>query len=332
MIPNEVISAWHLIDVRPLSGGLINQTYRASINSTPVILQKLNPIFKPEIHYNIQAVCKHATSNSALTFAELVPNINGQLWTEVQDQVWRVQTHIAGDTLHGNISRKASESAGMLVGRFHESLTNFSWTYQAPRAAHDTQSYLNKLRAIAKEKEQDESWRALAAGVLELSVDMPDLWKFPLRHCHGDLKISNLLFKGDNAVALIDLDTLGALPIAYDFGDALRSWGNTSTEDAPPQLCLETCDAALKGYLNEVEGSFGNDEFLSIADGLWVIATELAARFAIDYVEDYYFGWDSNKFPSRKAHNMVRAQGQLQLAKSARASVDHLKSTIESCL
>jgi hypothetical protein len=53
--------------------------------------------------------------------------------------------------------------------------------------------------------------------------------------------------------------------------------------------------------------------------GLEVVCIELAARFCVDAFDDSYFGWDPARFPSRRAHNLVRARGQLALALDVRA-------------
>ena len=58
------------------------------------------------------------------------------------------------------------------------------------------------------------------------------------------------------------------------------------------------------------------------------IATELAARFAVDAFEDAYFGWDPSRFPSRSEHNRVRALSQLALARSVRARADALEALV----
>jgi hypothetical protein len=50
--------------------------------------------------------------------------------------------------------------------------------------------------------------------------------------------------------------------------------------------------------------------------GVQTIALELAARFCVDAFEDRYFGWDPQRFPSRREHNRVRAAGQLELAQA----------------
>jgi Ser/Thr protein kinase RdoA (MazF antagonist) len=55
----------------------------------------------------------------------------------------------------------------------------------------------------------------------------------PLRVCHNDTKLNNILFskKDHTALCLIDLDTLMKGYFYYDFGDALRTIANSAPED-----------------------------------------------------------------------------------------------------
>jgi hypothetical protein len=46
------------------------------------------------------------------------------------------------------------------------------------------------------------------------------------------------------------------------------------------------------------------------------ITLELAARFLIDVVHDAYFGFDTARYPHRRAHNVARARGQYHLAQT----------------
>ena len=56
----------------------------------------------------------------------------------------------------------------------------------------------------------------------------------------------------------------------------------------------------------------------AVVIGLETVCVELAARFCVDIFDDRYFGWDASRYPSRRAHNEVRARGQLALATSVR--------------
>jgi hypothetical protein len=50
--------------------------------------------------------------------------------------------------------------------------------------------------------------------------------------------------------------------------------------------------------------------------GARTISLELAARFCADALHESYFGWNPQKFPTRGAHNLVRARGQLAVSRS----------------
>jgi hypothetical protein len=132
--------------------------------------------------------------------------------------------------------------------------------------------------------------------------------------------VSNILFDSDGtALCLIDLDTLGTQRLAYEMGDALRSWCNPSGEDKDaPSIDLELLRSALDGYLNETRDLISVAERQSIGAGLETVCLELAARFCGDVFHDRYFGWDATRFPSRRAHNLIRARGQLALGLSVR--------------
>ena len=63
---------------------------------------------------------------------------------------------------------------------------------------------------------------------------LEDLSKLPKRHAHGDLKVTNIRFDGQDetrVAGILDLDTFAQMPLVFEMGDAFRSWCNTGTED-----------------------------------------------------------------------------------------------------
>ena len=76
-------------------------------------------------------------------------------------------------------------------------------------------------------------------------------------------------------------------------------------------------DAEAGSTGNLVRGGLGRalngDERRALLLGPEWISLELAARFAADALRENYFGWDPTRFPSRGAHNLVRARGQWAL-------------------
>ena len=118
----------------------------------------------------------------------------------------------------------------------------------------------------------------------------------------------------------VDLDTLAKGTLAFELGDAMRSWCNPHGEDAG-RVTLEPRTLPPRSGRSGVADSITTtDERRSIVIGLETVCVELAARFAIDVFEDRYFGWDTARFPSRRAHNLVRARGQLALAREVRGA------------
>src|SRR4029453_6738657 len=95
----------------------------------------------------------------------------------------------------------------------------------------------------------------LASQILAAAQALPPLPPLDERVCHGDLKFNNVRFAGaqgperEAALCLIDLDTVGPLALAYELGDAWRSWCNRAGEDdVHAVLDLEIMEASLQGY------------------------------------------------------------------------------------
>ncbi len=324
MIP-DAWSALRGLPVRPAEdAGLINTTLIAG-DPARYVAQRVNPIFAPEVHHDIEAVTAHLAARGLPT-PRLARTDQGDLWArDAEGGVWRVLDFIPGRTVH-RLSSAApapalARAAGALVARFHRAVDDLDHTYRHVRpGVHDTPLHMERLArtvAVAVPVPQSED-RALADAILDAWRTWQGRLDTPARHCHGDLKVSNLRFtEAGEGVCLLDLDTFARMPLDAELGDAWRSWCNPGGEDLwDARFDLEIFRAAVAGY-NE-ERPLTAEERETIAGAMERIALELAARFCRDVFEDRYFGWDPARFPSRKAHNLARARSQLALARSAR--------------
>lgn len=325
---------------------LINLTYvvRSAIGTTraPLVLQRLHPVFGPSVHVDIEAVTLHLAAQG-LTTPRLIHTRDGQLWiteqAEPQPRAWRALSYIDGITIHRSHDPRSLESAADLLGRFHSALEDFEHEFVHQRPLHDTEKHLAKLRdALAtRPAAADQEAQALGAEVLRHAEGLCLRFdEFPRRVIHGDPKLSNVMFhRADpgRAQCMIDLDTVGRGHLAYELGDAMRSWCNPAGEDSDA-VCIEAdvFRALIAGYAGARPAGVGQAEILSAIDGFETVSLELASRFAADVIADAYWGWDSTRFASRREHNLVRARAQLALSRSVRQRRGELLSLAESAI
>lgn len=313
---------WQASAISPHVSGLINKTYvvRDDAGVPIAALQQLHPIFAAEVNLDIEAVTEHLAARG-LDTPRLVRTRDGRAWVEHEGRVWRALSWVAGESVHAVPSPAWAEAGGVLVGKFHRAIADFTYDYRFTRAGvHDTPAHLAKLRDRVTIG-SDEEARDLGQEILAAADALPALPVTAKRHVHGDLKISNLIFRGSplRGVCLVDLDTVAKGTIAFELGDAMRSWCNPHGEDAGSvKLDLEIFRAAIAGFRSEADAIVSDDERVSIVHGLETVCIELAARFAVDAFDDCYFGWDPVRFPSRRVHNLVRAKGQLALGLAVR--------------
>jgi Ser/Thr protein kinase RdoA (MazF antagonist) len=171
----------------------------------------------------------------------------------------------------------------------------------------------------------------LAKLILAAADRLDPLPDVPERIVHGDPKVNNILFTPDRtrAICLIDLDTLTPMRLPLELGDAFRSWCNPAGEDrSRAWFSLELFEAAIGGYAAEAAGSVTPAEWRSIVTATETLYVELAARFCADALNESYFGWNAREFPSRSEHNQVRAESQLNAARSLADQRDAVQAAV----
>lgn len=325
MIPSDVAAAWGWTTdaLTPVAGGLINATYVVRDSGRPVAaLQRLHAIFGAEVNLDIEVVTAHLASQGVET-PRLLRTQDGRAWVEHGPHVWRATTWVDGEAVAAVPDVTWAAAGGALVGQFHRAIANLDYTYRFERAGvHDTIAHMTRLAGHISQPAANAEYVALGREILDAVRELPNLPEQPRRHVHGDLKISNLIFRRHptRGAALVDLDTVGWGTLAFELGDAMRSWCNRSGEDAGRiRFEVELFAAAVESFRSVADPVVTRDERLAIPAGLETICLELAARFANDLFDDKYFGWDPKRFASRRDHNLVRARGQLELARQVRA-------------
>ncbi len=312
--------------VEPLGSGLINDTFAVREGERDWVLQRVHTVFSPEIHHNIAAVTEHLASKGIAT-PRLRPTRDGALWSERSGRVWRVMTRMPGVTFDRMRGAGQARAAAAALGRFHRGLEDLDHVFVGLRSGvHDTPAHLQRLREAVAEHTQHrlyEDVAPLAEVLLRAAPSLPALHDLPSRVVHGDPKLNNVMFAGSQgdaaleALGLIDLDTVAPMPLHLELGDAWRSWCNPKGEDEAQALFdLDVFEASVHGYA-QTGPSLLPAERVALTYGVEVISLELAARFLADALNESYFGWNRDAYPSAGEHNLVRARGQWSLHEAA---------------
>ncbi len=300
--------------VEPLKGGLINRTWLVSTGNERLVLQWVNPIFPPEVTDDMVAVTQHLIAHGVETFRVLPTQSGGHvvaaatLFDDAKGS-YRLLSYLEG------VPPQESDlgPASIALGRFHAVLSTLTHTFAQIRDIHNTPEHVAALQGTL---EKHSTHRLMGEVAPLATVCLRELHglvhhpKLPPRSVHGDPKRENFLLVKGHPV-LLDLDTVGPHSLFGELGDFVRSWCNQEGEFSLDlfQLFWSHWSRGFGVPLTE-----GERELLGTAP--LVITLELACRFLRDSLEESYFAWDPNSFPSAGAHNIARAKRQLQFALS----------------
>ena len=336
MIPQDIIDAYDfgtIKSVKPISVGLIHQTYQILAKNGTFIAQRLHPVL--------------ASAAIGKDFFVVTKNLK-VLAKDKEGRMWRVQTFLPGATFTAVRDAKMAREAGAMFGRFHKTLAGLKYDFKSKKILHETDKIFAAFVKVVKKNWKNPLLDDVAEDVAFLANEMHKVLlpaSLPLRAIHGDPKISNLLFddKG-RASGIVDLDTCNRRPLLVETGDMFRSWCGMQEDDAKNVFRLDIFKAGWKGYLASVspphreEGSgvVASKGFLTarerklVPKSVATITLELASRFLADYFEDNYFGWDDSRYPSRRAHNLARARGQLALYRDIQKKMIKMEAIVNS--
>ena len=239
------------------------------------------------------------------------------------------------DTAQGtDLARQAART----FGEFHQQLDDLppDEIHESIIGFHHTPSRLEQLEAaVASDpegrqegcKKEIEYARSLKT-IANVLVDAMAAGEIPVRVCHNDTKINNILFDysgpTDTAMTVIDLDTVMPGTMLYDFGDLVRTstWPGAEDEaDASKvYVSMELFEALVRGWLGGAGEIMKDREvsYLPLAGRL--ITYNIGLRFLTDYLNgDKYFA------TQREGQNLDRARVQFAMIRD----MERNKATME---
>ena len=317
------------------SGGLINSTWIVRDGKRRFVLQRLNAIFDLSVNSTLDKVSAFLLRSCART-TTLVKTINNTPYVLNGKDCWRCLSYVVGETYTALKSAKHAAVAGRALGNFHAAMTAYPERNALPKInVHNLSLHRTNLIAALENHPRHRHQSSISQVAEEILTGIertPKVPNFPPSILHGDPKVSNFIFDDKSQTAcLIDLDTVGQGQLLSELGDAFRSWCNLAGEDTEKSdFDMEIFSEALKGYLSVKHTPLRAEQFGHIGTATEIICLELAARFCADALNETYFGWDKHLFESASEHQLLRARGQLCLAKSVGSRKADILKVVES--
>lgn len=348
----------HAIRLEPTGSGHINKTYLLYADDRPYcIIQRINTTIFPQYEKmirNAQLIEMHLRDKKAKGLYDLqilrhFPTVKGTyaMVSETDGHAWRALENISDAYSVDTVSTAAeAETAANAFGMFAAALADFNseQLYPVIPDFHNLAMRVEKYKLSIKMDTQDRVSicqqevefvnRHANALVEELQELMKDL---PLRACHNDTKINNMMFDsllmnepsssqsatagasdsegkmmGYRAKAVIDLDTCMHGYLLFDFGDMVRTFCSPEEEDSTNLANVvvreDVFAAIVKGYITPLRSSISRKELESFLLGAKVMPFMIGLRFLTDFVDgDVYF-------PTKyDLHNLDRARNQFAL-------------------
>lgn len=332
--------------------GNVNQTYKVNFRlpegkEKSFLVQNVNTYaFRNPVGLmnNIDKVTEHIRSKKpgkpALHFHHTVDR---KTYISDGDNFWRMTNYVPSVTFNSAKDLNVIRNAGRAFGEFQMDLADFDIRelIETIPGFHNTPARYEKLERAVLENQAGRvsqvrpeldylmQIRDTACSLTRLQQE----GKLPLRVTHNDTKINNVLFdeESEEALIVIDLDTVMPGLIGHDFGDAIRFAGNFVAEDSPDcgqvGVNLEVFRAFAQGFLEKTAGTMKPMEIETLGLSPIVMTVEVAVRFLTDYLDgDKYF---KTLYPE---HNLVRTRNQIALARDMLDKKPEMERIIRECM
>lgn len=338
----------------PYGNGHINRTFLIQTKETTTssyIIQKINHHVFPnpdQLQENFMKISQHLANlklsspdhKDHLKYLKFYPTKTGKsLYVDAHGDFWRIFNYIEGAESYDLVKNtNQAYQAGKIIGHFQKSLVNFPVS-----ELHDTIPHFHDLEwrlanfdeeLLRNSLDRNKSAELEINYVQEMREKLLKIHfagksgDIPFRVTHNDTKFNNILLnENDQAVSLIDLDTVMKGMVHFDFGDAIRSITNNVAEDledtSQVTINVPYLDAFIRGYFEESKNFLTQKEIVLLPEAPAMMAFMLGVRFLTDYLDgDKYFAIHD------KMQNLRRAKVQFALTDQFLAILPKIASKI----
>jgi len=358
---NRIAAAFHiwggLIEAVPYGTGHINDTYAASFDQggtiVRYIIQRINHnVFKeiPRMMDNIERVTLHlrdkllAEGISEITrrTMTLIPTLDGKSHFQDEDEnYWRAYVFIERATTYDTLGAPSQAfEAASAFGAFQRRLADLPGPplEETIPGFHDG---LGRFRAFSAALKADVKNRAAScraeidfleehASIFNVAPRLIAEGRIPVRACHNDTKINNVLIDDETGegICVIDMDTLMPGLSLYDFGDMVRTCTSIAAEDERNltriMMQMPMFEKLVEGYISSAGAILNKTETDHLAFSGKMITLTIGTRFLTDFLAgDVYFK------VHREGHNLDRCRTQFKLVQSIMEQEETMNSFVD---
>lgn len=348
--------AGDFVEATEIETGLINATWLATFRKESgdlqrYILQRINEsVFGDplDVMRNVEVVTRHINQkvlrvkkDSSGQTLNLYPGRSGKSHVEGPGGgIWRCYNFIEGCRTYDVVENpRQAYQAGLAFGAFQDLVSDLpaEKVIEVIPAFHNTPQRFQQLQAAVAadsvgrvHEVQDELARIEAmSDEMDRILRLQEEGQLPMRVTHNDTKINNVLFDiaSDEAVCVIDLDTVMPGLALSDIGDLIRTSVNPAEEDEPDlskvEMRMPIFEALVDGYLAAAGQVLTETEISLLPFSGKLLALELSMRFLADYLDgDRYFRVKHSR------QNLDRARTQLKLAEEIAAVEEEMSAYV----
>ncbi|MBK1829749.1 aminoglycoside phosphotransferase family protein [Verrucomicrobiaceae bacterium R5-34] len=355
-IANEFAIAGEFLTGEEVDSGHINSTYMASFKKSDgrigrYIFQRINEnVFKDPLAVmrNVEMVTRHINwkvmrvkKDIGGQTLNLYPARGGRFYaTGEGGGIWRCYNFIEGCRTYDIVENtRQAYQAAHAFGSFQDLVSDIpveDIKETIPDFHNTPKRYARLMEVIAQDThgrvagaQEEINFIKSRENIVSKLLDLKDAGVLPERITHNDTKINNVMIdiETDEAVCVIDLDTVMPGLSLYDFGDMVRTAVSPAAEDeqdlSKVEMRMPMFEALAEGYMDSCD-CLCKAEIENLAFAGKLISLETGIRFLTDHLEgDVYFK------THRDQHNLDRARTQLKLVEKLEEQKEKMEAFVK---